>query len=168
MLATPLQLAVAASAIANRGQVVRPHLLDVAKDAATGETVLESGREVMRRIRDSESADWQEIIDSMHDVVQGDRGTARRSGMGAEYDFAGKTGTAQVISIGQDEEYEEEAIPELLRDHALFIAFAPLESPRIALAIIVENGGSGSSSAAPIARRLLDSYLVSESSVAQE
>ncbi len=80
----------------------------------------------------------------------------------------GKTGTAQVISIAQDEEYEEDEIPEILRDHALFIAFAPLESPSIAVAIIVENGGSGSSSAAPIARKLLDHYLESGTSVALE
>jgi penicillin-binding protein 2 len=104
----------------------------------------------------------------MHDVVQGEHGTARRSGRGADYSFAGKTGTAQVISIAQDEEYDEEELAEELRDHALFIAFAPLEAPTIAVAIVVENGGSGSSSAAPIARTLFDHYLQEETPVAME
>jgi penicillin-binding protein 2 len=95
----------------------------------------------------------------MHEVVQGATGTARRSGQGAEYAFAGKTGTAQVFSVGQDERYDADEIPEELRDHALFIAFAPLENPCIAIAIVVENGGGGSATAAPIARTLFDHYL---------
>jgi penicillin-binding protein 2 len=99
----------------------------------------------------------------MEDVVHGARGTARRSGAKAAYKFAGKTGTAQVIGIGQDEKYDKENVPEHLRDHALFIAFAPVKAPVIALAIIVENGGGGSSTAAPMARQLLDHYLLDES-----
>ncbi|MEX2523520.1 MAG: penicillin-binding protein 2 [Gammaproteobacteria bacterium] len=167
-LVTPLQLAVATSAIANRGHVIKPHIVDEARDALSNKKLLDSGREVIHRVRQTESEDWEEIIGAMHDVVQGERGTARASGRGANYQFAGKTGTAQVISIGQDEEYDEDIIPEILRDHALFIAFAPLESPRIAIAIIVENGGSGSSTAAPIARQLFDHYLNTEESVARE
>ena len=93
-------------------------------------------------------------------VVHGDRGTARRIGLNSNYQIAGKTGTAQVIGIAQDEEYKKEDIPEELQDHALFIAFAPAEAPKIVLAIIVENGGSGSRSAAPIARQLFDHYLL--------
>ena len=73
--------------------------------------------------------------------------------------MAGKSGTAQVVSIAQDEEYDEEELEERQRDHALFIAFAPLENPRIAVAVIVENGSSGSSVAAPIARAIMDQYL---------
>ncbi len=95
----------------------------------------------------------------MHDVMQGPRGTARAVGTGAPYEMAGKSGTAQVISIAQDEEYDEEELEERLRDHALFIAFAPLDDPRIAVAVIVENGSSGSSVAAPIARAIMDHYL---------
>ena len=102
---------------------------------------------------------WDLIIQSMQEVVHGERGTARLTGAGSEYQFAGKTGTAQVINIGQDEEYDEEEIPEEFRDHALFVAFAPVEAPEVALAIIIENGGSGSRSAAPIARELLDHYF---------
>ena len=73
--------------------------------------------------------------------------------------MAGKSGTAQVFSISQDEEYNEEEVPERLRDHALFLAFAPLDDPKIAVAVIVENGGSGSRVAAPIARAIIDQYL---------
>ena len=86
-------------------------------------------------------------------------GTARRVGQGASYRFAGKTGTAQLFTIAQDEEADNEETPKHLRDHALFIAFAPVENPEIAVAIVVENGGSGSGAAAPIARRILDYYL---------
>ena len=81
----------------------------------------------------------------------------------AAYRFAGKTGTAQIFGIGDDEKYEKDKIPEHLRDHALFIGFAPVKEPKIALAIIVENGGGGSSTAAPIARKLLDHYLLDDS-----
>jgi penicillin-binding protein 2 len=80
-----------------------------------------------------------------------------------EYTAAGKTGTAQVFEIAQDEEYDEETVAEKLRDHALFISYAPADSPQIAVAVIVENGGHGSSVAAPIARRIMDAYLLEES-----
>jgi penicillin-binding protein 2 len=100
------------------------------------------------------------VINAMKDVVHGDRGTARRSGSGAEYQFAGKTGTAQVIGLAQGRRYDENAIAEKFRDHALFIAFAPVEEPKIAVAVIAENGGGGSRTAAPIARKVMDYYLV--------
>jgi len=81
--------------------------------------------------------------------------------------MAGKSGTAQVYSIAQDDEYDEEEIEERLRDHALFISFAPLDNPRIAVAIVIENGGSGSRIAAPIARTIMDEYLGFGSNAAQ-
>jgi penicillin-binding protein 2 len=95
----------------------------------------------------------------MHDVMQSETGTARAAGLGAPYQMAGKSGTAQVFSLSQDEEYEEEELAEHLRDHALFIAFAPFDEPRIAVAVIIENGSSGSRVAAPIARAMMDKYL---------
>ncbi len=95
----------------------------------------------------------------MHDVMQGPRGTARAVGTGAPYEMAGKSGTAQVISIAQDEEYNEDELEERLRDHALFISFAPFDDPKIAVAVIVENGSSGSGVAAPIAKAVMDEYL---------
>ena len=102
---------------------------------------------------------WQEVIEAMTDVVHGERGTARRIGANAAFRMAGKTGTSQVFGIGQGEEYEEENVAKKLRDHGLFVVFAPVESPRIAVAVLVENGGSGSRSAAPIARRVLDHFF---------
>ena len=87
-------------------------------------------------------------------------GTAGKAGAGAQYAFGGKTGTAQVVAMKQGERYDEKKVAERHRDHALFIAFAPADDPRIALGILVENGGHGGSTAAPIARKLLDFYLL--------
>ena len=102
---------------------------------------------------------WDRIISAMNAVLQGRRGTARAASRNARFKMAGKSGTAQIFSIAQDAEYDTEEIEERKRDHALFIAFAPLESPRIAVAVVVENGESGSRTAAPIARRVIETYL---------
>ncbi len=158
-LVTPIQLVMATAVIANRGKLVRPFLLSEVKDSATGQLVIKAPARSDKTIISADVEDWDLIIHSMQEVLHGERGTARGSGAGAEYHMAGKTGTAQVISIGQDEEYNEEEIPEEFRDHALFIAFAPVEAPEIAMAVIVENGGGGSRTAAPIARELLDHYF---------
>ncbi|MGH8566956.1 MAG: penicillin-binding transpeptidase domain-containing protein, partial [Gammaproteobacteria bacterium] len=104
-----------------------------------------------------------EVLEAMADVVNASNGTARQVGMGSTYRIAGKTGTAQVFGIKQNQKVKKnEQLPEHLRDHAWFIAFAPVEAPRIALVVLVEHGGSGSGAAAPIARKLLDSYLMRE------
>lgn len=103
---------------------------------------------------------WDYIRRAMIGVVHDPKGTARASGLKAPYLIAGKTGTAQVISIKQNEEYDEDKIAKQHRDHALFVAYAPAENPEIAMAILVENGGHGSSAAAPIARKILDQYLI--------
>jgi penicillin-binding protein 2 len=92
-------------------------------------------------------------------VVHGARGTARAIGADSPWTIAGKTGTAQVVGIAQGEEYDEEKVEERHRPHALFVAFAPAENPRIAIAVLVENGASGSAAAAPIARTLIDNWL---------
>ncbi len=96
----------------------------------------------------------------MINVVHGARGTARAIGADSPYRIAGKTGTAQVYGLKEEEKYNAAEIDEKLRDHALFIAFAPVEKPTIAVAVIVENGGGGGSVAAPIARKILDAYLL--------
>ena len=101
---------------------------------------------------------WEEVISAMQNVMQGN-GTARNVGKDAPYRMAGKSGTVQVISIGQEEEYDEDNIEEKFRDHALFISFAPTESPKIAVSVIIENGQSGSQVAAPIAKAIMDKYL---------
>ena len=110
-------------------------------------------------VREGYRYDASHIIGAMNSVMQGARGTARAVGSDAPYQMAGKSGTAQVFSVAQDEEYDEEEIEERLKDHALFIAFAPVENPQIAVAVIVENGSSGSGVAAPIARAIMDKYL---------
>ena len=158
-LITPLHLAVATAAIANRGKLVRPHLFASARDSITNELVNEYTPGEMESIELKDDKHWKQVIDSMVEVMHGLRGTARHVGADAAYTMAGKTGTAQIVAISQEEEYEADLVPEELRDHALFIAFAPVDQPKIALAIIVENGSSGSSGAAPIARILFDHYL---------
>ena len=158
LLATPLQLASAAAALGTRGVRLRPQV--VLRQDGTGEGgggVLIP--EITGTVKVGNDEHWVRVVGAMQDVVHSSRGTARRVGTGATYRMAGKTGTAQVIGIGQNQEYKEDEIPPHLRDHGLFIAFAPAERPSIALAVVVENGGSGSSAAAPIARRVLDYYL---------
>lgn len=158
MLATPLQLAAAAGALGTKGVHFRPHIVAAVEDAVSGERVL-SIPERLVDIDISNDFYWDTVINAMHDVMQGPRGTARAVGFGAPYEMAGKSGTAQVVSIAQDEEYDEEELEERQRDHALFISFAPLDKPRIAVAVIVENGRSGSGVAAPIAKAIMDAYL---------
>ena len=102
---------------------------------------------------------WTYMHKAMQNVVHTPQGTALRMGKDLNYTIAGKTGTAQVISIDADEEYDKTQIDQTQWDHALFIAFAPVEDPEIAIALIVENGEHGSSTAAPIARVILDSYF---------
>lgn len=157
-LTTPMQLVKATSSLANKGNIIRPRLVSSTSNSITNEVItLPSISE--NQINVSDNSYWDDVINSMYDVVHGVGGTAWRSGLNAEYKFAGKTGTAQVIGIAQDEEYNKEEIAEKFQDHALFIAFAPVEAPRIAIAIIVENGGGGSKTAAPIARKMLDQFM---------
>jgi len=161
LLVTPLQLADAAAAIASRGHRFRPHLVAAVRDPVTGQ-VQEIPPEPLPTVELSDPHSWDIVIDGMEAVVNGPRGTARRIGVDAPYRIAGKTGTAQVFSIGQDEKYNADQTPEELRDHAWFIAFAPVEAPQLAVSVLVENGGFGSRSAAPVARAVLDAYFESE------
>jgi len=158
MLASPLQLANATAALAARGKRFRPHLVAAFEDPLTGRRTL-IAPERLPDVNIENDFFWDSVLAAMHDVMQSDTGTARAAGRDAPYQMAGKSGTSQVISISQDEEYDEEQIDERLRDHALFISFAPFENPRIAVAVIVENGSSGSRVAAPIARAMMDEYL---------
>ena len=158
MLATPLQLASAAATLATRGIRYQPHLVAAVENVLTGERTLISPRR-LSDVRIDEDVHWDSVLGAMHDVMQSVRGTAYATGGNAPYQMAGKSGTAQVFSVAQEEEYDEEDLEERLRDHALFIAFAPFDNPRIAVAVIVENGSSGSRVAAPIARAIMDEYL---------
>jgi len=165
MLATPLQLATATAVIANRGQWVSPVLLKSVADDQ-GKPKLEA--KVAMRYREVESKglevenpeDMEFVVQAMSNVMHSKKGTARRSGSRSKYKMAGKTGTAQVVGIKQGEKYDAEALDERHRDHALFVGFAPMNDPKIAVAVIVENGGGGSTTAAPIARALFDAWLL--------
>lgn len=156
MLATPLQLAVATATIANRGYLLAPRVVQA---VGQGGDIAELGSETVDRVRLDDPQDWDAVVQAMVDVVHAPRGTAHRIAEGMTYRMAGKTGTAQVFSLGQDQKYEAEELDKRLRDHALFVGFAPVEAPRIAVAVLVENGGGGSSTAAPIAREVMDYYL---------
>jgi len=145
---TPLQLATATNVMAMRGEFFEPHYA-TRQDVEQGEPV-----------RLAEPSDWERMINAMEDVLHGERGTARQSGANLTYRIAGKTGTAQVISIAQDAEYNADELEERLHDHALFVGFAPADAPRLVVALIVENGGSGGSTAAPVARDIFNYWLV--------
>jgi penicillin-binding protein 2 len=155
--ATPMQLALATATLANNGVVFRPHLARFVQDARTGERHAVATDPLRTVTLDPR---WLDAVRrAMVDVTR-PGGTAAAAGANAPYAFAGKSGTAQVIAIRQNERYDARRIGERYRDHALFVAFAPAEAPRIALGILVENGGSGSGTAAPIARMVLDYYLL--------
>lgn len=158
MLATPLQLAHATATIAARGERYRPTLMKGYRLSSAGATTV-GNPERLPPVGVDNDRDWDRIISAMNAVLQSNRGTARAVGMDAPFTMAGKSGTAQVFTVAQDEEYESEEIEERMRDHALFIAFAPLEAPRIAVAVIIENGESGSRVAAPVARAVIETYL---------
>lgn len=163
LLVTPLQLANSTAAFALKGVRYQPHLVRSVEKIPQYEHV-ETASRIVGRYELLNEKNWEHVHKAMINVVHGLRGTAHYSiGRNIEYTVAGKTGTAQVFEIAQDEEYEEEEIIERLRDHALFISYAPAENPRIAVAVIVENGGHGSSVAAPIARRIMDAYLLEKS-----
>jgi len=160
MLVTPLQLAHATATVAARGQRFRPTLLRGSRDPATGAIEYEAPTP-LPPVPEQDRARWDAIIEGMHGVMHGPRGTARAVGAGAPFQMAGKSGTAQVFSVGQNAKYNAKDIEERRRDHALFVAYAPLEAPRIAVAVIIENGESGSKAAAPIARAVMEAFLKS-------
>ena len=153
VLATPMQLAMATSVLASKGQRRTPRLVS----SIDGEPVAAPLLEPLV----AKDEHWLAVYEGMREVVHGKRGTAKYLSKGIEYDMAGKTGTAQVIGIAQNAVYNEDEVAERHRHHGLFIAFAPMEAPTIAVAIIVENGG-GSSAAAPIARAVIDTWLLGE------
>lgn len=153
---TPLQLAQAMATLANDGVAYRPRIVSHIEDFRAQErTTIESQR---ARTLDLRRDHLAVVKNALVGVAR--EGTAARSFAGAAYVSAGKTGTAQVIGIKQGEKYVESKVQEQLRDHSLYIAYAPAEKPRIALAVIVENAGFGARAAAPVARKVLDYYLL--------
>jgi penicillin-binding protein 2 len=158
---TPLQLANAVAALVNGGKRYSPRLLYASKpaEAEKAERVM-APLEMQVPVRDP--VDWEVILDGMDRVVNGVRGTARGVAKDAHFRTGGKTGTAQVYQLGVNEQYKQSEVAEHLRHHAWFIAFAPVDAPRIAIAVVVEHGGGGSTAAAPVARLTLDAWLDQE------
>jgi len=158
-MATPLQIANAVATLSVQGKHMKPLVVRAIEDPATHQRSIMPPLQ-LSQVAVNDPANWQRIVHAMTMVVHSPHGTARRINHNLPYKIAGKTGTAQVFGIKQDEEYVAEDIAKRLRDHALFIAFAPADKPRIAIAVIVENGGSGGAVAAPIARKVFDAYLL--------
>jgi penicillin-binding protein 2 len=163
MLATPLQLAQATAAIAARGERFQPSMVKATRDPVTGKLTPRTPQK-LAVIELTDSAHWDQIIAGMRGVIYDASGTAQALGKDAPWPMAGKSGTAQVFTVAQNTTYDEMELEERMRDHALFIAFAPIEQPRIAVAVIVENGSSGSGVAGPVARQVIDAYLGSPTS----
>ena len=163
MSATPIQLAQMAARIAMRGGGFKPHIVHASEDALTKKLTLITP-EALPQIPMQNPKNWDVVIAAMEGVAQIQGGTAYKIGHDAPYRIAAKTGTAQVAGMSQDEAKARamESIPLHLRDHALFIAFAPADDPKIAVGVLAEHGGHGASVAAPIARKLMDMYLLGE------
>jgi penicillin-binding protein 2 len=155
-LVTPLQLAYATAIVANDGVAYQPHLVKEMRGVNGGSLLTEIKPLFDLKI----DPEHLKLVKSAMEAVTKPGGTAVSASYGAPYRIAGKTGTAQVIAIKQGEKYDAKKVSEYNRDHAWFIAFAPAEKPRIAMAVLVENGGHGSTTAAPIARKVMDYYLL--------
>ena len=158
-LVTPLQLAHYTSILANRGTSYKPRLVNGVRDPATGE-IKHLAPVKDQDIKNVTPEQWQIVMEGMAGTTR--YGTAAlTAGKNMTYTIAGKTGTAQVFTVGQNEKLDnQKTVSERLRDHSWFIAFAPAEAPRIAVAVIVENGGFGSAVAAPIVRKIMDTFLL--------
>jgi penicillin-binding protein 2 len=169
MLVTPLQLANAIATVAAKGQRFKPRLVRAVRDVSTG-AVSELPPSPLPSVKTKDPGEWEYAIGGMYDVANAPYGTARAAAAGSLYKLAGKSGTAQVFTVAITERVRKAGeLQEHLRDHALFVAFAPVEAPKIAVAVIVENApGGGSAYAAPIARRILDSYLLSPEQFAEQ
>jgi penicillin-binding protein 2 len=158
LLVTPLQLAHVAAVLAERGKSFRPRLVTGVRDLEGNVKPIAPTQ--LPSIDNISTDAWDLVLRGMLGATT--YGTAAAISKGARYTIAGKTGTAQVFTVGQNEKYIEKNVAERLRDHAWFICFAPADAPRIAIAVLVENGGFGASAAAPIARKVMDAYLLHE------
>jgi len=158
---TPLQLANALATLVNGGTRYSPSVLYASKDAGDQQAQRNTAP-IALQMPVREAGNWQAILNGMDRVVNGLRGTAKGVAVDARYRTGGKTGTAQVYQLAANRADNDGEIAQHLRDHALFIAFAPVDAPRIAIAVVVEHGGSGSRAAAPVARVVLDAWLDQE------
>lgn len=153
MLASPLQMANATASLSQHGRRFRPHLLNKYLDNQEKTHYFKRIEEYPLRLKHDEN--WDIVIDAMHNVITNNEGTGYRFGRNAPYSVAGKTGTAQVFSLSQDEKKQYTNLPESLRDHSLFVGFAPVDNPEIAIAVLVENDLIASH----VARKVMDAYF---------
>ncbi|WP_039959050.1 penicillin-binding protein 2 [Vibrio sinaloensis] len=161
--ATPMQIAKATSVLVKHGEVVAPHLLRATIDNGNlFETQQLSDIETYPPITGVPKRYWDLATEGMRLVNHGKKGTARRAFYNTEYVSAGKSGTAQVFGLGEDEEYNADEIAEHLRDHALFTGFAPIDDPKLIVTMVLENAGGGSSQGGPVVRQIFDHYLVEQ------
>jgi len=160
VLLTPAQLAVMTATMASRGR--RPKLKVVQPTWQSDLLLMEQAIAQPKNIVQVKDENWDYVLNAMEQVVHNPKGTARSISKGLAYRMAAKTGTAQSISIGQDQKYNADELEERYRDDALIIAYAPADNPKIAISVIVENKGHGGEIAAPIARKVLDTYYVAE------
>lgn len=159
--ATPMQIAKATSVLIHRGEVIAPHLLRATMNHQDEQQIQEPHPpEHYPPITGVPEKYWNIAIEGMHLVNHGKKGTARRAFQGLKYKSGGKSGTAQVFSLKEDEEYNAEELAEKLRDHALFTGFAPLETPKVVATVVLENAGGGSSNGAPVVRQIFDHILL--------
>ena len=162
---TPLQQAHFAAEIAERGQIIATPRLVAATRAPGSVTVVARTPTLGKPVEMATEQQWGVIVDGMVGTVS--MGTARAAGQGAKYKWAGKTGTAQVVTVKQTESTKHKNVDERKREHAWFIAFAPVDDPKIAISVLVENAGFGSTAAAPIARKVIDTYLLPDEAAAE-
>ena len=162
---TPIQLTKATAMLSKRGQNIKPHILN---SIISAEETITPEYEVKQAVKLHSQRYWDIALEAMQGVTSKRRGTAYRTFGDAPYTVAGKSGTAQVINIKEDEVYDADKISERHRDNAMFIAFAPFEAPEIVVTVVLENAGGGSSNAAPIARELFDEYFKEKTSAASK
>ncbi|MEY3220669.1 MAG: hypothetical protein RIT27_2026 [Pseudomonadota bacterium] len=159
VLSTPLQLASATATLSMKGEVHLPRMVFAMESGGGQHDMALISSQAPTRVNVRNPDYWDNIIKSMEAVITGEEGTANKLSNELKYRMAGKTGTAQVVQIKQNQTYDATTLDKELQDHALFVAFAPIEDPKIAVAVIVENGGSGGRTAAPYAKEVIDFYL---------
>ena len=161
-----MQIAKATSVLVNRGDVIAPHLLRATIDNSdTFENAQLASFVTYPPITGVKDRFWDIAVEGMRLVNHGTRGTARRAFRNTPYTSAGKSGTAQVFGLAEDQKYNAEEIAEHLRDHALFTGFAPIEDPKLIVTIVLENAGSGSSKGGSVVRKIFDHVLVAHEEV---
>ncbi|MDE1263253.1 penicillin-binding protein 2 [Vibrio aestuarianus] len=167
--ATPMQIAKATSVLVNHGKVIAPHLLrSTIKNGEEFSKQQLSDVETYPPINEVPKRYWDIAIHGMELVNHGKKGTARRSFYGSKYTSAGKSGTAQVFGLAENQEYNADELAEHLRDHALFTGFAPVEDPKLVVTIVLENAGGGSTNGAPVVRKVFDKALLGEETKAEK